>query len=166
MYCPQCGQERTSNETSFCSKCGFQLSEIELFLTNSPKSSRLRRGLLQSFLIFASVPVVFIVGQLLDAFVHRDMSTYAIMLSMILIVVGVFRTIYALLFESNALGFTSTSKRKISSIPEPEIGKSLPEGTSVPVQVFMKHEAVTTNQLEPIPSITEPTTRELSRDKT
>ncbi|MGE3466085.1 MAG: hypothetical protein AB7J13_04060, partial [Pyrinomonadaceae bacterium] len=34
MYCPNCGQERTSIETSFCSRCGFLLTgTAELLLT-------------------------------------------------------------------------------------------------------------------------------------
>jgi len=34
MHCPRCGHQQVSNETKFCSKCGFQLGLIPLLLQN------------------------------------------------------------------------------------------------------------------------------------
>jgi hypothetical protein len=35
MYCPRCGQQQVSNETKFCSRCGFQMGLVsELLLHN------------------------------------------------------------------------------------------------------------------------------------
>ena len=35
MYCPRCGQQQVSNETKYCSRCGFQMGLVsELLLHN------------------------------------------------------------------------------------------------------------------------------------
>lgn len=34
MYCPRCGQEQISNETRFCSRCGFLLELVSQVLAN------------------------------------------------------------------------------------------------------------------------------------
>ncbi len=34
MYCPKCSQEQVSDETRFCSRCGFQLNVVKALLTD------------------------------------------------------------------------------------------------------------------------------------
>lgn len=34
MHCPRCGQQQISNETKFCSRCGFQLALVAQLLLN------------------------------------------------------------------------------------------------------------------------------------
>ncbi len=34
MHCPRCGQQQISNETKFCSRCGFQLGLVAELLAN------------------------------------------------------------------------------------------------------------------------------------
>lgn len=34
MHCPSCGQQQISNETKFCSRCGFQLALVSQLLAN------------------------------------------------------------------------------------------------------------------------------------
>ncbi len=34
MFCPRCSQEQVSEETKFCSRCGFSLSLVAEVLTN------------------------------------------------------------------------------------------------------------------------------------
>lgn len=35
MHCPRCGQQQVSNETKFCSRCGFQLALVAEVLANN-----------------------------------------------------------------------------------------------------------------------------------
>ena len=35
MHCPRCGQQQVSNETKFCSRCGFQLGLIPELIANN-----------------------------------------------------------------------------------------------------------------------------------
>ena len=35
MYCPRCGQQQISDQTKFCSRCGFQMSLVSELLLNN-----------------------------------------------------------------------------------------------------------------------------------
>ena len=35
MYCPRCGQQQISNETKFCSRCGFQMGLVGELIANN-----------------------------------------------------------------------------------------------------------------------------------
>ena len=76
MFCPSCGQERISDETRFCSRCGFLLSgTYELLMTGgvipqapvgasqivAPRTRGLKQGLFIFLLTFLVVPIVAIV---------------------------------------------------------------------------------------------------------
>ena len=107
MFCPRCGDEGKSDQTSYCSNCGFQTSQIEAFLDTPIKTrkkrSRLRRGLMQSYILFASVVGIFVVGGLLQPLL-RTSTRWFVISSLILFLLGVFRLAYAVLFESEFLG--------------------------------------------------------------
>jgi hypothetical protein len=55
MFCPKCGQEQMSEVLNFCSRCGFQLTEVTSLLArggapaeaqrNTPRDKLRRRGL-------------------------------------------------------------------------------------------------------------------------
>ena len=47
MHCPRCGQQQVSEETRFCSRCGFPLSLVSEILANGgvlPQLAELQRG--------------------------------------------------------------------------------------------------------------------------
>ena len=74
MYCPKCGQERLSTDTSFCSRCGYlltgtadllQLGGLIPRLTAdsgyqppSPRNRGLKKGLFIFLLAFLIVPLI------------------------------------------------------------------------------------------------------------
>src|ERR1044072_6323524 len=39
MFCPKCSQEQFSDETRFCSRCGFQLNVVKALLTEESSSA-------------------------------------------------------------------------------------------------------------------------------
>jgi len=45
MFCPKCSQEQVSDETRFCSRCGFQLNVVKALLAeeNLPQSSEIQK---------------------------------------------------------------------------------------------------------------------------
>jgi hypothetical protein len=45
MFCPKCSQQQVSDETRFCSRCGFQLNVVKALLTedDSPHASELQK---------------------------------------------------------------------------------------------------------------------------
>ena len=47
MHCPRCGQQQVSNDTKFCSRCGFQLGLVSELLANGgflPQLAELYKG--------------------------------------------------------------------------------------------------------------------------
>jgi hypothetical protein len=45
MFCPKCSQEQVSDETRFCSRCGFQLNVVKALLTEDglPQSAEIQK---------------------------------------------------------------------------------------------------------------------------
>ena len=67
MYCPRCGQQQVSEETKFCSRCGFQMGLIPHLLAHNgvlPQLADLAKGKLPWFsrkngLIFTALWFIF-----------------------------------------------------------------------------------------------------------
>lgn len=112
MYCPSCGQERISNDTNYCSRCGFLLTgTAELLLTGgvnpqkpgkmglTTKSKR-NRGLKQGLFIFLMTFLVVPIIAIITISVRAEPFAVAIA-SIIFFMGGLLRMAYALMFESN-----------------------------------------------------------------
>jgi uncharacterized membrane protein YvbJ len=79
MFCPQCGQERTSQETNFCSRCGYLLTGTAELLyvggiipkkasgAQSPRTRGIKQGVFILLLSFLIVPLVAIISVALHA---------------------------------------------------------------------------------------------------
>src|SRR5688572_27220819 len=107
MFCPQCGQERISEATSFCSRCGYLLTgTAELLRTGgappqapseerSPRARGIRQGLFLFLLMFLIAPIV----GLISAF-GFGVDPWPVGVVVFLFGVGgILRMIYAVLFE-------------------------------------------------------------------
>jgi len=162
MYCPKCGRERLSDATTYCSGCGFQMSQIEPFLDTPikkrKKRSKLRRGLMQSYLLFAGVVGIFTLGQLFLSLFRVD-SRWFIITSLVLLVLGVFRLAFAVFFESELLGpHEDKFEVEIAGNAEP---KRIDGRSAVGIQDIF-HTAATTSELQPvIDTVTDSTTKRL-----
>src|SRR5688572_30758899 len=112
MFCPRCGQEQISEETRFCSRCGFLLTGIaeiignggvlpEIYQANSarggsPKKRGLKQGLFIFLLTFLVVPIISIFT------IWANSEPYLVAIAAItLFVGGLLRMVYALMFESS-----------------------------------------------------------------
>ena len=115
MFCPRCGQQQISNETKFCSRCGFQMGLIPDLLANNgsfPQLAELyqqkqswftrKNGVIFSLLWFVTwvmmIPAFFGIAGEEDA---AGVSA----------VFGVFTTLMLLIFS---LGFLKKSQKTIS----------------------------------------------------
>src|SRR5436190_21473503 len=72
MFCPQCGQERVSMETNYCSRCGFLLTAVgDLLQTGGqnplavvaagpqpPRRRGLKQGVFLFFMTFLVAPLM------------------------------------------------------------------------------------------------------------
>ena len=108
MFCPKCSQERHSETSSFCSRCGYLLAgTAELFqfggeLPNKPgKNSARARGIKQGTFIFLIGLLLFPILGMLSVFVFRVPPWPAGMALFLTAGGGLLRIAYALMFEQN-----------------------------------------------------------------
>ena len=183
MFCPRCGQERVSNETRFCSRCGFLMTGVQELVNSGgalpqylakPDSNSLsprKKGLKQGAMLFLSgvmlVPLVaiFFVGLL-------DFNGFVIGITAILTFLGgILRMLFALLFESN-YPFENTLEENVIETGKKFLNKqpkanALPPQQSIPTSAYVPPTAGNwrdTSDLEPS-SVTENTTKLLEQDE-
>jgi hypothetical protein len=178
MFCPKCGQSQVSEEVRFCSRCGFPLSGVtELLARNgivthqtfaapqaiSPRRKGLRQG---AKLMFFGVIVSILVGILVGA---TDGPGEVVGVSMLLVLAGFFRVLYALLFEEKSpatqqLAPPPYAQHAAGAQFNPGVrGTALPPGEFVPARTSFAPRQETA-EIAPPPSVTDHTTR-LLRDE-
>lgn len=183
MHCPQCGQHQISEETRFCSRCGFHLAAIAAVLATdgvpqadppgitgsaaSPRRRGFKKGLFTFLLTFLVVPIVVILSIWLRA------GPFFVAISAVgLFMGGLLRMVYALMFESaEPVGLTlqenlaAASKRFIGSN---KAKAELPPGRSVSASDYVSPRPgswLDTNDLQPQPgSVIDSTTKLLERE--
>lgn len=176
MFCPNCGQERTSTETSFCSRCGFLLTgTAELIQTGgiipqiestATKGTTLRKkGLKQGLFIFL---LTFLVVPIVSVFtIAIGAPPYApVICAIALFVGGLLRMAYALMFESNEVESSSVGHDVNQLINRQRTAAALPPQHTIPVQPYVNPTARNwrdTNDLQPA-SVTDGTTKLLERE--
>lgn len=184
MFCPVCNQEQVSNETRFCSRCGFLLTGISQviagggalphFQTNndsnaiSPRKLGVKQGALLLFASFLIVPLLAIITIAVRA------EPFVVAAAAILLGGGgLLRIIYALLFEGSYPSITNDSVlpeavKNILSSKKKSRG-ALPPQQSAPVSSYVPPTSMNwrdTNDLAAAapPSVTDPTTKLLEKD--
>jgi hypothetical protein len=181
MYCPKCGQERGSEATSFCSRCGFLLTgAAELLHTGgvippiipsgteqSPRSLGIKHGLFIFLLTFLVAPLLGIISVFLFRMPPWPMGIAIFLLGG----GGLLRIAYALMFESKyPLGLPAGASLRVD--PQPSLNQAAEHGELPPQRAIPASQYVTprtgrwldTKDLEP-PSVTESTTKLLERDE-
>jgi hypothetical protein len=182
MHCPKCGQQQISGETRFCSRCGFLLTAVAEVVANAgqlpgvlPSSgqnsmSPRRRGLMQGLFIFL---LSFLVVPLITMItIAMGAEPFAVVISAVLLVVGgLLRAVYALMFESGDPGVPTLEASAIAASRKLFGNKptaSLPPERSVPAVDYAAPTAGSwrgTNELEPRPgSVVESTTKLLKNE--
>jgi hypothetical protein len=171
MYCPHCGQERISDSTRFCSRCGYLLTgTAELMKTGgalptegadaqSPRSRGIRQGLFIFLLVFLVAPILGMISVFALRIPPWPMGIAVFLLG----VGGLLRIVYAMMFESNVPSFNSAPNELNSG---PDLATSaLPPMRDVPAADYVKpnlfDSPVTSDRP---PSVTESTTRLLEKD--
>ena len=176
MHCPKCGQQQVSDETRFCSRCGFLLTGVMSVIENeghlpatsgvssgsSPKKRGVKQGLFVFLLAFLVVPIITILTVAVGA------EPFAVVISAILLTVGgLLRIAYALMFESGDPA-QKTLEENVVAASQRMFGKtsgqkSLPSEQSIPAADYAAPRAGSwrdTNELQKQPhSVTERTTK-------
>jgi len=184
MHCPRCGQQQVSNETRFCSRCGFLLTGIAQVISNdgivpeqknttffaagSPRRRGVMQGVFFFLLTFLVVPIVAIMTVAINA------EPFLVAISAILFFVGgLLRVIYALMFESGVPGGKTLEEKVLSGTPilsGKEKAGELPPAQSIPVNVYAPPPGAghwrDTNDLAQTPgSVTDSTTKLLQKEE-
>lgn len=178
MFCPTCGQQQISNETRFCSRCGFLLADISEVVANNGISpyktpsklkkadSPRKRGIKQGAMVMLVgclliVPVISILMPFLG------FAPFFIPIAAVLSFMGgLLRIIYAYMFESKeSVDFATQLIPSLNS----GIGqtKALPDQQSIPASDYAPPKQgswMETNDLVQPPSVTESTTRLLNKE--
>ncbi len=138
MYCPKCGQERLSDKTRFCSRCGYLLTgTAELFESDGeipgtkdsllPKAlSRRNRGIRQGVFIFLLTFLVFPVLAIIESS-YNDYFNVTLVATAVLGIGGLLRIAYAMMFESPAANTPTSGPdgRKVEQISTPAASADL-----------------------------------------
>jgi predicted nucleic acid-binding Zn ribbon protein len=181
MFCPTCGQQQISEDTRFCSKCGFLLTGVTELIVNggvlpqafppaslkkeSPRRKGLKQGLFVFLLTFLVVPLIAIM-----TVATNTREPFAVAIAAILLTVGgLLRMAYALMFESNE-PYGKTLEQNVLSGAQNFLGKNksagaLPPEQSIPTSTYVPPTAGNwrdTNDLNAQPSVTERTTKFLN----
>jgi hypothetical protein len=164
MYCPKCGQQRVA-EQRFCSRCGFLLTGVTTLIAadgvlpapekergrRSPRYDGMRQGAILLMLAVLFLPLVDIIP-----------APYHEALVFVLMLAGVMRIGYALIFQEGA-GRQAAKDSELSdlSAATSEVGvpvAALPPAGSIPASDFINRREETAEAREPL-SVTENTTR-------
>lgn len=184
MHCPRCGQQQVSNETRFCSRCGFLLTGIAQVIANDglvpnqqsntffAAGSPRRRGVMQGVFFFLLTFLFVPLTAIFSAFLGIEPFLPAI-LAILFFVGGMLRVVYALMFESGVPGGKTLEEKVLSGTPilvSKEKAGELPPAQSIPVNVYAPPPLAghwrDTNDLAPTPgSVTDNTTKLLQKDE-
>lgn len=181
MFCPRCGQEQMSDQTRFCSRCGFLMTGLNEIVVNGgviqtpgqplskPPSAR-RRGVRQGGgMILLGAFIVPLLGILSNIFGFR---TEIVGLAAVLFFLGGFlRLIYAVIFETGNPADKTLEENVVETAQKlmnkkPPVAE-LPPQQSVPANFYappMQGNWRETNDLTPT-SVTDSTTKLLHKDE-
>lgn len=180
MFCPQCGQEKISDETTYCSRCGFLLVAVSDLLQtgglnplvstpgNVAIQSARKRGLKQGLFLFLST---FLFAPLMGMIsMALNIEPFPVGIAVVVCFIGgLLRMVYALMFESAESG-TQTLEEKVltgTSSLRSATPNALPPQNAVPAPQYFAPAAGNwrdTNDLQPT-SVTEGTTKLLEKDE-
>jgi hypothetical protein len=182
MFCPVCSQEQASEETRFCSRCGFLLTGVSQLIASggallpsqigndpnaiSPRKKGVKQGTLLLFLSFIIVPLLAMIS------IGLNLEPYAVFVAIVLLGGGgLLRIIYALLFESGQpiLKDESILPEVLQKVlPNKKQSAELPPGQGVPASAYVSPTTGNwreTKDLAVPPSVTDPTTKLLQKDE-
>ena len=168
MHCPQCGQQRISDELRFCSRCGFPLSGAAKLVAaggtlpaleeeagkavRSPRRRGVQQGILLMFVSILLLPLVEVIAR-----PYHEILIFMFLLG------GILRALYALAFQEGALYKSRKQKESVvsSHIGANTSGYALPPSQVAPLD-FRERRVETAEIIEPPNTVTESTTKLLS----
>jgi hypothetical protein len=176
MFCPKCSQQQTSDETRFCSRCGFELNVVKALLSSdslpqTAETAKIDRSLRKRDMTIGAA-LMFIVAFIVAAITVDMPPSHS---SRILLLICVW---FALTLLINIKPIIQYFLRADNSSPAAEDDfsvsktvskivsrkkKALPEANTIPASDFAMPAVNTAEMVKP-PSVTERTTNLLDKD--
>ena len=179
MFCPQCGQQQVSDAARFCSRCGFQLAAVSGLLATggrgadpepafeavpAPPSPKRKGAQLGGKLMLSGLFLGPALGLLSELIGTPDELA---IVGIIIFLAGLFRLLYALLFEDGP--YKQHLQRQPAYVRPPQFAPSQAVSALPPPQSQPAHSYVPprpdTAELAYRPSVTEGTPRLLERER-
>ena len=178
MFCPQCGQQQTSEAARFCSRCGFQLAAVSGLLATggaapepafeavpAPASPRRKGARLGGKLMLSGMflgPALAMLSEIIGT--PEELGLVGVMVFM----AGMFRLLYALIFEDGPYR-RQLQRQQVYAPPAqfagpPREAAALPPQQAMPARGYVPPRA-DTGEIAFRPSVTEGTTRLLDRER-
>ena len=182
MHCPRCGQQQISDQTKFCSRCGFQLGLVAELLENGgflPQLAELYKGKTTIFsrkngLIFTALWFIFFVMMMPAFFGIADAEDAAGVSAVFGVFSSIMLLIISLAFLKRAPKSYELAAHQMAPPPAAMYGNpamgALPPQQTQPVSTYVPPEgswrAPDTGDLARRPgSVTEGTTKLLKKDE-
>ncbi len=177
MHCPKCGQQQISDETRFCSRCGFALANIAAVVAadgdlpehlpatavgkRSQRSNGVRQGLFILLIALFAVPLLAAISVSLH--LGPPLSIIALFL---LAGSGILRIAYAWLFESpeSTADIAKSERAAIRGVASGEL-PAAPTTAADYIAPAMGGWKADTNDLSIPGSVTDPTTKLLEHER-
>jgi hypothetical protein len=160
MYCPKCSQPQVSDETQFCSRCGFPLNNLkEMVLADgktqvsrskaseaalSPRQKGVRQGVMFMLLSIILIPAYILLAALFpanDRLVESSVSdtpfekiSQAVLFTIFML--GLARVLYARLFQQGASLREGEGETEVAQLSGSASNYELPPAQSIPVSGF------------------------------
>lgn len=182
MFCPSCGQQQTSEDTRFCSRCGFLLTGTSHLIASggvlpqlpanydpniiSPRKRGLKQG---GLLLLFGMIIVPLVALLVEA--ARGPDIIVAVLALVTFWGGILRMLYALFFESKFPQIPANEsvlpKAVQNVLPGNKNSNALPPQQSMPVSSYAPPASGNWRETKDLvqPSVTEHTTKFFERDR-
>ncbi len=177
MYCPKCGQQQTTGDVRFCSRCGFLLEGVSAVLASgglapryvpagnqplSPRSKGVRQG---AMLMLSTLFVVPMLAILIVGILHGPGEIVGLA-AVFCFIGGLLRMLFALIME-DAYASPEINQPANYSAPgqfEPVARRPGLPAASVNTAPSWRPQPNTAELVHP-PSVTENTTRLLDKDE-
>ena len=168
MFCPKCSQQQVSNDTRFCSRCGFQLNFVKALLANdnlseSDESHRTKRSFSRRDMSIGAVMMfiaAFVVAALTVSLppAHSARIIFLVISWVLLTLLLNIKPIIQYFLRGDATAETNelSNARNLSGINTDNRQAALPRSQSISVDAYFPRSAIT-GEMTP-QSVTEQTT--------
>jgi hypothetical protein len=173
MFCPKCSQEQVSDETRFCSRCGFQLNVVKALLAEEslPQSAEIQKPdrSLRKRDVTIGAALMFVCAFLVAVFTVAMPPNHSsrilllivawLLLSFLINIKPLIR--FFLRGENSSMDEKLLPSKLTAVFNSEKQNAALPSAQSIPADFMMP--AANTAEMAPPPSVTEPTTNLLNK---